>query len=147
MISTDPGAYQGRKAPLLLLRNHPALALLRLLPLLRTHPAVALARALCAIVYTYLPPVLIPGPAREEERRKRRMSGTSGTSDTRDKRGETDARAHTQTGKDFPPEGVLLVIDVIMGGLIHRSTYHFELLRRRRRRRAADETLRRQRAA
>ena len=114
MISTDPGAYQGRKAPLLLLRNHPALALLRLLPLLRTHPAVALARALCAIVYTYLPPVLIPGPAREEERRKRRMSGTS---DTRDKRGETDARAHTETGKYFPPEGELLVIDVLMGGI------------------------------
>ena len=89
---------------------------------------------------------MIPGPVREEERPERRMSGTSDTSDTRDKRGETDARAHTQTGKDFPPEGGLLVIDVIMGGLIHRSTYLFKLLRRRRRR-AANETLGRQRAA
>ena len=60
------------------------------------------------------------------------MSGTSDTRNKRDKRGETDARAHTQTGKDFPPEGGLLVIDVIMGGLIHRSTYLFKLLRRRR---------------
>ena len=77
------------------------------------------------------------------------MSGTSDTRNKRDKRGETDARAHTQAGKDFRPEGELLVIDVIMDGLIHRSTHLLKLLRRRRRRRrrAANETLWRQRAA